>query len=60
MYKDILSPDRALSQEERDLLQSLIDSSYKKILLAVAKGRNLSEDILKIFADGRVFTGEDF
>ncbi len=56
-YKDILSPDRALTKEEKDLLQSLIDSSYEQFVEAVAKGRNLSPEKVKTFADGRVFTG---
>ena len=58
VYKDILSPDRSLSKEERELLQSLIDSSYEQFVLAVAKGRNLTQETVKDFADGRVFTGE--
>jgi protease-4 len=58
IYKDILSPDRSLSTEERALLQSLIDSSYEQFVLAVAKGRNLTPEVVKSFADGRVFTGE--
>ncbi len=58
IYKDILSPDRPLSTEERALLQSLIDSSYEQFVLAVSKGRNLSPEVVKSFADGRVFTGE--
>ena len=58
IYKDILSPDRPLSIEERALLQSLIDSSYEQFVLAVAKGRNLTPEVVKSFADGRVFTGE--
>ncbi len=57
LYKDILSPDKALSPEERELLQSLIDSSYSQFVNAVARGRNLSEDTVRNFADGRVFTG---
>tara|TARA_Y100001968_G_scaffold299276_1_gene309778 strand:+ start:17 stop:826 length:810 start_codon:yes stop_codon:yes gene_type:complete len=56
-YKDILSPDRALTAEEKELLQSLIDSSYEQFVNAVAKGRNLSNDAVRSFADGRVFTG---
>jgi protease-4 len=43
LFKDILSPDRALSSAERDLLQSLIDSSYGQFVEAVATGRALSE-----------------
>ncbi|KGG14219.1 signal peptide peptidase SppA (protease IV) [Prochlorococcus sp. SS52] len=57
LYKDILSPDRALSPEERSLLQSLIDSSYEQFVTAVAEGRKLNKEDVKSFADGRVFTG---
>lgn len=56
-FKDILSPDRALSAEERDLLQSLIDSSYEQFVQAVAEGRQLEPDVVRRFADGRVFSG---
>ncbi|KGG16374.1 MULTISPECIES: signal peptide peptidase SppA [unclassified Prochlorococcus] len=58
VFKDILSPDRALTAEERSLLQSLIDSSYGQFVKAVAQGRNLSEESVRAFADGRVFTGD--
>jgi len=56
-YKDILSPDRALTNEERQLLQSLIDSSYSQFVTAVAEGRQITEKEVRAFADGRVFTG---
>ena len=56
-YKDILSPDRALSPEERQLLQALIDSSYNQFVEAVATGRQLSQEAVRAFADGRVFSG---
>ena len=39
LYKDILSPDRALSEAERQLLQELIDASYGQFVAAVAAGR---------------------
>ena len=57
-YKDILSPDRALSAEERELLQELIDVSYSQFVAAVARGRNLEDAVVRRFADGRVFSGE--
>ncbi len=57
VFKDILSPDRSLSNEERELLQSLIDSSYDQFVTAVAEGRDLSREKVCEFADGRVFTG---
>jgi protease IV len=57
LYKDILSPDRALTEPERQLLQELIDASYGQFVAAVAEGRGLTEDTVRGFADGRVFTG---
>ncbi|BEV35930.1 signal peptide peptidase SppA [Synechococcus sp. M16CYN] len=57
-FKDILSPDRPLNAEESALLQDLIDSSYGQFVAVVAQGRNLSEETVKQFADGRVFSGE--
>lgn len=57
LYKDILSPDRALTAAERQLLQELIDASYGQFVTAVAQGRQLSEAVVRAFADGRVFTG---
>ena len=57
-YKDILSPDRPLNDNERALLQELIDSSYGQFVKVVADGRKLSEDTVRSFADGRVFSGE--
>ena len=56
-YKDILSPDRALTDEERGVLQQLIDSSYNQFVAAVAEGRKLGKDTVRSFADGRVFSG---
>ena len=57
LYKDILSPDRALTEAERTLLQELIDASYGQFVAAVAEGRGLEEARVRSFADGRVFTG---
>ena len=56
-FKDILSPDKALSEEGRALLQSLIDDSYEQFVQAVSKGRNIPAEKVKEFADGRIFTG---
>jgi protease-4 len=57
-YKDILSFDRELTPEEQHILQNLIDSSYDQFVQAVAQGRNLPEDKVRSFADGRIFTGQ--
>lgn len=57
-YKDILSPTRAMTQEDRALLQGVIDSVHNQFIDAVAKGRNLPKDKVVKIADGRIFSGE--
>ncbi|MDJ0575893.1 MAG: signal peptide peptidase SppA [Xenococcaceae cyanobacterium MO_234.B1] len=57
-YKDILSFDRELTDEEEKILQELIDTSYDQFVKTVAEGRNLPVETVKNFADGRIFTGE--
>ncbi len=57
-YKDILAFDREMTAAEKEILQSLIDSSYNQFVNTVAEGRKLSPATVKSFADGRVFTGE--
>jgi len=57
LFKDILSPDKPLSDEGRALLQSLIDESYDQFTKAVSESRNIPLEEVKKFADGRIFTG---
>jgi protease-4 len=57
-YKDLGSPLRDMSPQERALLQTVVDNVNLQFVHAVAEGRNLPPaDVLKI-ADGRIFTGE--
>ncbi len=56
-YKDTLSSYRDISADERQLLQEMIDSSYRKFLRDVALGRSMNQSEIKPYADGRVFTG---
>lgn len=58
-HKDIGSSFRGLTEEERKLLQALIDDSYDQFLEQVKKGRKgkiEEKELLKI-ADGRIFSG---
>ena len=57
LFKDILSPDKPLSEEGRALLQNLIDESYRQFTEAVSVSRNIPIEEVKKFADGRIFTG---
>lgn len=58
-YKDILASYRELNPDERQLIQQIIDSSYRKFLTDVSLGRNLPIAEIEPYADGRVFTGMD-
>lgn len=58
VFKDIGSPMRDMTPQERDLLQGVVDNVHLQFVNAVADGRSLDrEDVLRI-ADGRIFTGE--
>ena len=56
--KDAGSPFRDMTPEERAYWQDLIDQVYRQFLSAVAESRELPEDEVRKFADGRVITGE--
>jgi len=57
-YKDTFGMFRDMSQEEKNLIQDMIDSSYKKFLKDVARGREQNQSDIKPYADGRVMIGE--
>ena len=56
-YKDIGSPFREMTGEEKRLIQDVIDDIYDQFLDAVSVNRNIPKDKLKKIADGRIFTG---
>ncbi len=58
-HKDIGSAFRNMSEEEKVLLQGVIDNAYQQFFNEVAKNRNkIEKEKLKEIADGRIFTGE--
>ena len=56
-FKDIGSPNRAMSDADRQLLQMMIDDVQSQFVSAVAQGRHLSLEKVREVADGRVMTG---
>ncbi len=56
-YKDVGSPLRKMSEEERGLLQTVMDDVHKQFIEAVATGRALELTDVQALADGRIFTG---
>jgi len=56
-HKDIGSPIRPMTDEDRAILQTLIDDVHSQFVDAVAAGRKLDPQAVRVFADGRIFTG---
>ncbi|WP_316347008.1 signal peptide peptidase SppA [Desulfuromonas acetoxidans] len=56
-HKDIGSSVRAMTDQEKALLQSLIDDVHDQFVTAVSEGRHLEKDQVFKLADGRIFTG---
>lgn len=57
-FKDAGSPVRAMTDEDRAVLQSVIDNLHGQFVKAVADGRKLPVEEVRKLADGRVFSGE--
>ena len=56
--KDLLSPFRTMTEEERALLQGIVDEMYERFLDIVAQGRGMEKTEVRKFADGSVFTAK--
>lgn len=56
-HKDIGSPFRKMSDEDRRILQSVMDDVHTQFIEAVAEGRSLDVSDVRPLADGRIFTG---
>lgn len=57
--KDMGSPFRTMTAEEKLIFQGVIDSFYDRFLAVVQEGRpHLSADQIKKLADGRIYSGE--
>jgi protease-4 len=57
-YKDVGSPFREMTPEEKELLQEVIDTVHQQFIKAVAEGRKLPLEKVAAIADGRIFSGE--
>ncbi len=57
-YKDIGSPVRDMTTEERQMLQELLDQTRQQFIDDIAEGRNMDVQQVSPLADGRILTGE--
>lgn len=57
-YKDIGSPFRPMNDEDRKVLELVMNDVHRQFIDAVADGRSLDVAEVEQLADGRVFTGQ--
>ena len=58
LHKDMASPLRPMTAEERAILQSVVDELHRQFIGKVAQRRRLSIERVRALADGRVYTAE--
>ncbi|HSH25041.1 MAG TPA: signal peptide peptidase SppA [Massilibacterium sp.] len=56
-HKDIMSASREMTEEERQIMQSMINNSYDGFVKVISEGRNMPEDRVRQIADGRIYDG---
>nr|WP_263313005.1 signal peptide peptidase SppA [Mammaliicoccus sp. Marseille-Q6498] len=57
-HKQILNPMKDMSKEEKNIMQSIIDDSYKQFVDVIKDGRHMSEADVKKLADGRIYSAQ--
>jgi protease IV len=57
-HKDIGSPFREMTPEDKKIIQGVIDNVHQQFIQAVAEGRKLDRAAVTQIADGRILTGE--
>jgi protease-4 len=57
--KDIGNPARPMTEEERLILQGMVNRFYDEFVQVVVEGRHLPEPRVRELADGRIYTGLD-
>jgi protease-4 len=56
-YKDMGSPFKTATERHREWFQTVIEDDYEQFLDVIRAGRDLDEEQLRQYADGRIFTG---
>lgn len=57
-HKDIGSAFRGIKEEEKEILQGVMDNVHAQFIKAVSDGRKMDIENVKKISDGRIFTGE--
>jgi len=58
-YKDMYRGFREMTQDEKEIMQGMIDEYYEQFIEVVAEGRGLSEEEVRNLATGQIYTGTE-
>jgi protease-4 len=58
-YKDIGSPVREMTGEERRIFKKFVDTIHHQFVAAISDGRKMDQADVELLADGRIFSGEE-
>lgn len=58
-YKDLGSPLREMTAEEKKILETMLTDVHQQFIAAVASGRQMDEAKVQKLADGRIYSGEE-
>lgn len=58
-YKDVGSPVREMTAQDRKFLQDFVGKLHRQFVTAIAEGRKMEFDVVERLADGRIYTGEE-
>jgi len=56
-YKDIMTNDRPMTEEEKKILQTVVNEIHDEFIKTVANGRKMDPYKVRELADGRIYTG---
>ncbi len=57
-FKDIGSPVRDITDNEKEFLQNLVDELHMQFVNHAAQGRQMDSKVMAKMADGRIYTGQ--
>lgn len=57
-FKDILNPARERTEEEKAMLQEILDTTYDLFLSRVSSSRGISQEEVRRLAEGKIYSGK--
>jgi len=58
-YKDIGSPVRKMTEDERKIFENFVNKIHQQFVKAISDGRKMDPSEVEPLADGRIFSGEE-